>query len=323
MNIEKSVKFETLAIVGNGFDLAHNYKTDYESFSNKTIHPSLKYFKDLCEAERSITTWHSFEENIKILTEKLFQKNYVEGCDYDEINLEVKKLKEVFENIHDLLIEYLKNETSTKPLVIIDSIKRVVGSNTIAFNFNYTSTIEKYMENVIYIHGSLKENDILLGYDYRDEPCLANYQDVYWSKRICRENLAFRRFLKNSQNNIHKSKHDVFLECLEIYQTYANSGRGLDDEIGQEVYEFKQAKDIMNIVKENDYPEVSYKEIKTIVILGHGIEADKVYLDGLLQKCPNIEKIIIFRYDKESDESFNKKISFFKPYCKTIESAKY
>lgn len=316
-------KFETLAIVGNGFDLAHKYNTDYKSFSKETIHPSLKYFKDLCEYEESITTWYSFEENIKILTEKLFQKNFIEGCDYNEIDLEVKKLKEVFENIHDLLIEYLKNETSTKPLVIKDSIKCVVGSNTIAFNFNYTSTIEKYIENVIYIHGSLKENDILLGYDYRDEPCLANYQDVYWSKRICRENLAFRRFLKNNQNNIDKSKYDSFLNCLELYQTYANSGRGLDDEIGQDICEFEQAKDIMNIVKENDYPEVSYKEIKTIVVLGHGIEADKVYLDGLLQKCPNIEKIIIFRHNEERDEAFNKRISFFEPYCKTIETAKY
>ena len=322
MIIEKSKKFETLAIVGNGFDMAHNYKTGYKSFSDKTIHPSLKYFKDLCEDEESITTWYSFEENIKILTEKLFQKNFIEGCDYNEINLETEKLKEVFKNIHNLLIEYLKKETA-KPLVIKDSIKRIVGSNTIAFNFNYTSTIEKYIENVIYIHGSLKENDILLGYDYRDEPCLASYQDVYWSKRICRENLAFRRFLKNSQNNIDKSKHDSFLNCLELYQTYVNSGRGLDDEIGQDISEFEVTKNIMHIVTENDYPNILYKEIKNIIVLGHGIEADKVYLDGLLQKCPNIEKIIIFRHNEEKDESCNKRISFFEPYCKTIKIAKY
>lgn len=310
MNTRNNVRLDTLAIVGNGFDLAHNYKTDYKTFAEKVIHPSLKKFKDLCEREQDITTWFYFEESIKVLTDSIFQKNLTGNCDFDKIQLEGKNLKSIFQDIHNLLIHYLKNETSTNQLIIKKSIKEIIGSNTIAFNFNYTSTIESYTENVIYIHGSLKEDDIILGYDYRDEACFADYNDVYWSKRICRENLAFRRFLKNRQNGIVLSKHKALIECLEIYQTYANSGRGIDDEVGKDVLDFEEAKAIINTIKENDYPNIFYEEIKTIVVLGHGIEADKVYLQGLLQKCPNIEKVIIFRYDKESDEAFNKKARF-------------
>lgn len=323
MHFEKGEKSEVLAIVGNGFDLAHNYKTDYYTFSEKTIHPSLKYFKELCDADRDITTWYSFEENIKALTEKLFQKNYIDGYDFDKIAFETQNLKKAFQSIHELLIEYLKKEASTTPFVMKDSIKEIIDSNTIAFNFNYTSTIEKYTKNVFYIHGSLKENDILLGYDYRDEPCLAGYEDVYWSKRIGRENLAFRRFLRNKQNNIDSSKHNALLNCLEKYQTCTHSGKGLGDEIEENICGFEEARNIMNTIKENDYPDISYREIKAIVVLGHGIEADRVYLEGILQKCSNIRKVIIFRYEGESEEAFNNKISFFKPYCKAIESVKY
>ena len=61
----------TLALIGNGFDKAHGYKTDYEDFVNEINDPNLDYFRSCCENEHSITTWYCLEESIRILTEKL------------------------------------------------------------------------------------------------------------------------------------------------------------------------------------------------------------------------------------------------------------
>ena len=57
-------QYGTLAIIGNGFDLAHGYKTSYEAFSENTNAESLKKFKSYCDNESEIETWYNFEENI-------------------------------------------------------------------------------------------------------------------------------------------------------------------------------------------------------------------------------------------------------------------
>ncbi len=58
----------TLALIGNGFDMAHGYKTDYHSFVDQINDPNLDYFRSLCEKEHSITTWYSLEDSIRILS---------------------------------------------------------------------------------------------------------------------------------------------------------------------------------------------------------------------------------------------------------------
>ena len=41
------VKTNTLAIIGNGFDIAHGYKTDYRSFVDNTKDEALDTFKEI------------------------------------------------------------------------------------------------------------------------------------------------------------------------------------------------------------------------------------------------------------------------------------
>ncbi len=65
----KSQTPKTLAIIGNGFDLAHGYRTRYESFSESVDDAALAEFKEYCD-EASIETWHEFENNINILTKR-------------------------------------------------------------------------------------------------------------------------------------------------------------------------------------------------------------------------------------------------------------
>lgn len=316
-------KCNTLAIIGNGFDMSHGYNTDYRTFTEKTNNLYLDIFRSYCEKENEITTWHLFEENIRILTEKMFLQSMTEECDYDSNRKEVEELKTSFQEIHRLLIEYLKSETSKK-MTKNPNIEQYLNSQTIAINFNYTKTAEVYTKHIIYVHGSLEEQDILLGYDYRDEPCLAQYEDMRWSKTICRESLAFRRFI-NKKLKIAKNhkKYKTLTSSLQTYQHWENSGRGLEEEIKKTIPSYKLIDKFIKVYRKQVIPNIDYGNIQTFVVLGHGIEADKEFLKEIISSCDNLKKVIIYRYNRESDDEFVKKEVFFRPYCDNIQVVKY
>ena len=313
-----------MAIVGNGFDLNHGYKSDYKSFIENTVSPYLDKFKTYCDNE-NITTWYLFEESIRILTEELFFKSVTGGCNFDENRNEVQELADVFQEIHILLKNYLLNEIKSKKVTKKPCVEKYLNDNSIAINFNYSNTVEAYTKNVIYVHGSLEENDILLGYDYRDEACYAQYEDIRWSKSICRESLAFRRFLlKKKKYDVNNPKYKMLVDGLEKYHQLENTGKGLDDEVKIFIPEFQKVHAFLKKYRKSSViPEICYSKIKTIAVLGHGIKADKKYLDEIISRCVNLTEVVIYRYRKESNESFNEKVSFFAPYCKNIKQVNY
>ena len=317
--------YKTLAIIGNGFDKAHGYDTDYKAFAQRVSSPHLSQFKAYCDEESSITTWYLFEENIRILTEKLFLQSYAEDCDFDANRKEVEKVRTIFRGIHDLLSDYLRNETAKHPLKKKKSITDHLTSKDVAINFNYTDTAEQYTKNIFYVHGSLAENDILLGYDHREEPCLAQYEDMCWSKTLCREALTFRRYLqKRCRLSPSSKKYKKILSGLEAYQHWENTGRGLEDEVTRSIPAYKFVNRLMKkIRRNNEAPNISYTKVDTLLIIGHGIEADRAYLDTILSQCTNLNKIILYRYDTEPDESIEQKKSFLLPYCTNIETINY
>ena len=317
-------KPQTLAIIGNGFDMNHGYNTDYKSFVSKTKDPSLEKFQEYCEIE-DISTWYLFEENIRILSEKLFFKSVSENCDFDDNRKEVRELTDIFKKIHVLLKNYLEHETSLAPIKKKPCIEKYLNKNTVAINFNYTETAEAYTNNIIYVHGSLKEDDILLGYDYRDEPCLAQYEDMQWAKSICRESLAFRRyFIGKKKYDPTGKKYQALREGLENYHHWENTGRGIDDEVKEFIPHYSTIDKFLKKHRSHFLtPDLKYKNIKKLVILGHGIEADRKFLEEILKRCINLEKVVIYRYSGEDESVYNYKVSFFTEYCKNIEQIKY
>lgn len=322
---KRKTSFKTLAIIGNGFDLAHGYATDYRTFAESTSSPYLEQFKSYCDKEESITTWYWFEDNIRILTEKLLMQSFTEDCNFDVNRKEVNNVQSIFRGIHDLLIKYLQDETAKHPLEKKTSINNYLTSKGAVINFNYTNTVEPYTKNIFYVHGSLAENDILLGYDYRDEPCLAQYEDMCWSKSLCREALSFRRhlrkkkFLKYAPRNYSK-----ILAGLEMYQHWENTGRGIDEEVETFIPKYRFIDRLMKkLRKANDIPNIDYAQVDTLLIIGHGIEADRVYLDKILSQCTNVSKAILYRFHGESDESIEKKQSFLSVFFNNIDVINY
>ena len=309
----------TLAIIGNGFDMVHGYKTDYQSFVEQINDPDLDFFRSCCENEHSITTWYSLEESIRILTEKQLLQSFTEECDYESNRKEAERLRSAFQNIHVLLLRYLAKETSRKPIEKLASVERYMTGST-AINFNYTKVAQAYTKKDIYVHGSLEEQDILLGYDFRPEPCLAGYVDICWSKTICREQLAFRRFLRKHE----RCNSQTLLPGLEAYQHWENSGRGIEEEAASFIPEYHKVDRILRrIRKHGEIPSLNYRRVKTIVVMGHGIKSDQVFLQKIVSACTGLERIVLFRYNGESDESYKAKMEFFHPYCDDIQTVYY
>ena len=317
--------FKTLAIIGNGFDLVHGYATDYRTFAESTSSPYLDQFKSYCDKDESITTWYWFEDNIRILTEKLLMQSFTEDCDFDVNRKEVNNVRSIFRGIHDLLIKYLQDETAKHPLEKKTSISNYLTPNSIAIDFNYTNTVEPYTKNIFYVHGSLVENDILLGYDYRYEPHLAQFEDMCWSKTLCREALTFRRYLqKKHRLKPASQKYRQLLSGLEIYQHWEHTGRGIDEEVETFIPEYQFINKLMRRIRStSDIPDLSYTKVDTLLVIGHGIEADRVYLDKILSQCSNVSKVILYRYEGEPEESIEKKKDFLSAYFNDIDIIYY
>ena len=117
-------------------------------------------------------------------------------------------------------------------------------------------------------------------------------------------------------------KYREFLSGFENYRRGENSNRGIDNEIRNLIPQYSTIDKFLTKYRSKPWSNLNYKSL-TIVVLGHGIEADKVYLRTLLDRCESLNKIVMFRYDSETEESYQNKCSFFVPYCSNIEQIYY
>lgn len=205
-----------------------------------------------------------------------------------------------------------------------DTVRMIAGINPDTFEWQLKNTAEYYTNNIYYVHGSLDENDIILGYDEPNFACLAQFDDIYWSKSICREMLAFRRLLKKGNSNYGDEKTKERIDSLEKYLNYENSGRGIDDEVKDLIPNYDFISNFHNdeintfVIK-----DIDFNNIKKIVVIGNGIEADITFLADMLKKCINLREVEIFKYENEPDESIDRKIKFFLEYCQNITLKAY
>ncbi|MGX6961106.1 AbiH family protein [Vagococcus xieshaowenii] len=191
-----------LAIIGNGFDISHGLKTGYLDFANTLpIDIKKEWEKILIESEVHPKTWYSFEDAIDKITAK-WQEQYFNTIIKrdDEFTEEVllKKIEEIntiFFKMNTLLMEYLLGE-DYKTIELKSSVKKILDFDTNIINFNYTGTVEKYVKSCIYyVHGSLMESEIVLGYKQRVEQTGIMSEATVFDKKKLREQLNFKRYL--------------------------------------------------------------------------------------------------------------------------------
>ena len=302
----------TIALIGNGFDLAHGLRTDYMSFVKHNKNESIELFKYYCQMQ-DISSWTCFEDCINTLSLKLFQEYINNGKSLYESKKRIQDINTCFMTIRRLLMEYLKT-VELCSVECMESIQKTLTSNVYAINFNYTKTAELYTDSVFYPHGSIQENDIVLGYDCREEPCIINYEYSLWRKDIWRLRLAFARALNQlGIDKNHISYHEL-IKAGDKYLFWKNTGRGVNDhelEVQIPYFDlidkfFREKEDI------NNYLGISLENVETILVIGHSISSDKKFLNDIVGRCRKLKEVIIYRYYGEENEEFMKKLEFFK-----------
>ena len=177
----------SILIIGNGFDLDLGIKTKYIDFANSEYWPfkerfsfeenTLPYF--LNSHKNKVETWFDLEE----LLAKFARDNSI--LSKEKINETMrdfeflkKKLKEYLEKQEDVFFEEMKGNTQTNKVshLILQVFLKMQGRKIYTFNYTNTQKIAKslisgFEDNVTHIHGSIKENNIILGTgDQRDIP---------------------------------------------------------------------------------------------------------------------------------------------------------
>lgn len=163
---------KSVLIIGNGFDLCAGLKSSFSAFSESSFWPfkdhypmdSLPYHLN---QKKGLSTWFDLEQ-------ELFQYAHAYNSQVNINNLEIDY--RAFINVHEALTSYLNNQVQTfepissLPNIIIQFFQCLPGKNKSIFTFNYTSPASiiekmggKLKVPVKYVHGSLSDNNIILG----------------------------------------------------------------------------------------------------------------------------------------------------------------
>lgn len=169
---------KSVLILGNGFDLCAGLQSSFSSFAKSNYWPlkgcypygSLPHFLN---DRKNISTWFDLEQEL------FGYASYHKHQTYDS-TIEIDK--KAFFDLHISLSEYLKDQVNTfvprnnLPLILFNFFQALPGNDKVVYTFNYTSPasiLEKMGGElkipVRYVHGSLSENNIIIGVGDKNE----------------------------------------------------------------------------------------------------------------------------------------------------------
>ncbi|WP_165043282.1 AbiH family protein [Dysgonomonas sp. ZJ709] len=163
--MNKSKEYDTILILGNGFDLNLGLKTGYTDFIQSVFFTDLIKENHLCQylqSQHELKNWIDIENELKIYSSK---------------NESPNTFKSDFTLLSKSLINYLSTiDYSNIPekSIPFDILKSIGLDNLLIIDFNYTNTIKVIMErlqkpsnilmnNHIKVHGSIDEGQIIFG----------------------------------------------------------------------------------------------------------------------------------------------------------------
>lgn len=207
-----------LVVIGNGFDLDMNLATSYAEFMKSDIFQVYLQKSHVTSGDYANLNLfdymeHRFEGNNKnwIDIEKELQE-YAEKVDlsiYKDKGEAIKYIERSFGSLRDSLTAYLSNidysiiDRDSSALRLLRAIKDDYFCELYTFNYTDLSRLDTYVGgssliNVHYIHGTLKENTIILGFSHTDLP----YQEmdfmIKYQSDFYRSN-DFRQTLDNAE----------------------------------------------------------------------------------------------------------------------------
>lgn len=184
-----------MIILGNGHDIAHGLDTSYKSFIDSDFFPVPEYGGDLFGYIREQLAWNNWSDLESILYEyaKAWEICFANNAKsqptriypivyHDPRTFEIKRFKEQYYKLTEQLGLYIENQIKNKAeinirLASLQTLwKEECISNTSAIlTFNYTEP--EMMPNLVthHVHGSLQNQNIILGIDQSMDDLPADY----------------------------------------------------------------------------------------------------------------------------------------------------
>lgn len=78
--------YTSLAIIGNGFDLAHGYQTSYKNFTDCIGEDSLQNYRAYVDAYGTPSQWNAFEKCVEELSNTFYQQELA-NSDFNETTI--------------------------------------------------------------------------------------------------------------------------------------------------------------------------------------------------------------------------------------------
>ncbi len=221
----KDKEYETLFIIGNGFDLYHGLDSSYHDFYcwlNQNGHKDFienmeKIFPDVTKDQRKLL-WCDFEKALgQYNAQKIHDTfgSHIDDSFYDENKQTeaINRIAPVLNNIKPLMKEWAKS-LSTKKI----TPKLQLSKNSRYINFNYTTVLEDLYdipkENILHIHGSVTdEEDIVVGYNDGNDSAEINTDNINLERSLENIEKEMHKFYKDTGDIIDKY-NDVFFDQL-------------------------------------------------------------------------------------------------------------
>lgn len=184
-----------LVIIGNGFDLCHDLKTNYKDFlESKYCSDKLK--KGLSEIENYVKTKQTKgNEGINLWTDMEYMYYQAMVSIDEEDFAKVENFNRIIEEFKMEFIQYLDNYLQYDKVKKYNDLQLLLNEADWILDFNYTNTIEAVYgisdpKKHIKVHGSVKDNYIVLGfpntYSSYNDPLKKFIEELNGDKTICR-----------------------------------------------------------------------------------------------------------------------------------------
>ncbi len=193
-------EYNTLYIIGNGFDLFHGLNTSYLGFYCWLIekgHMSFvsmmeRIFPRLIENKRENLLWSDFESalgsyNLEYIHKEFGPKKEQSEVDYDLQEQASVKIRPTLNNINILLKEWAIDR-SNKIEISKETNKLQLPKESFYLSFNYTTVLEELYKipenNVLHIHGSAMKPEDQLIVGHKTVPVGIECDDVNKKKSL-------------------------------------------------------------------------------------------------------------------------------------------
>lgn len=215
------IGMNTLYVIGNGFDLHHTLRTEYQDFKEwlyKVDDELANIYKRVCQPTDE--KWNDFEESLGYFNKDVFDdivRNYgnddvpeMVGEAQFEMNILGQKMKKICHRMKEYILQLNYPETINGFLKI--------DKESLFLNFNYTNTLERYYnikrENICYIHNKADDvGDVILGHgEDRFESFskveikpdkLSDKEEEYWRDEMSAQESFYSDLAEEEVKNIH------------------------------------------------------------------------------------------------------------------------